>query len=55
MLYSVSAVLDCMLFSVYGVLGVNSRSGHGEIERDYLTLYSCDDGKVVDKKAGDGG
>jgi len=30
-----------MLYSVYAVLGVNSWSCHGEIERDDLTLYSA--------------
>jgi len=31
----------CMLYSVYAVLGVNSWSWHGEIERDDLTLCSA--------------
>jgi len=44
-LYSVYAVLSvcctwCMLYLVYAVLGVNSSSWHGQIERDDLTL-SC--------------
>ena len=39
-----------MLYSAYAVLGVNSYSCHGEIERDDLTLCSCDDGRVVDEK-----
>jgi len=30
-----------MLYSVYAVLGVNSSSCHGEIERDDLTLCSA--------------
>jgi len=30
-----------MLYSVYAVLGVNSLSWHGEIERDDLTLCSA--------------
>jgi len=30
-----------MLYWVYAVLGVNSGSCHGEIERDDLTLYSA--------------
>jgi len=30
-----------MLYSVYAVLGVNSLSWHGEIERDDLTLNSA--------------
>jgi len=30
-----------MLYSVYAVLGVNSRSCHGEIERDDFTLCSA--------------
>jgi len=60
MLYSVYAVLGvcctrCMLYSVYAALSVNSWWWHGEIERDDLTLCSCDDGRVVDKKEGDGG
>ena len=43
MLYWVYAVLSvcctrCMLYSVYAVLGVNSWSWHGEIQRDNLTL-----------------
>jgi hypothetical protein len=38
-----------MGYSVYTVLGVNSLSWHGEIERDDSTLCSCDDGKVVDE------
>jgi len=59
MLYSVYAVLGvcctrCMLHSVYAALSVNSWSWHGEIEMDDLTLCSCDDGKVVDKKVRDG-
>ena len=29
-----------MLYSAYAVLGVNSRSCHGDIERDDLTLCS---------------
>jgi len=45
MQYAVYAVLSecctrCMLYSVYAVLGVNSSSWHGEIERDYLTSGS---------------
>ena len=40
---------------MYAVLGINSRLGHGEIERDDLTLRPCDDGGVVDKTEGDGG
>ena len=32
---------QCMLYSVYAVLGVNSWSYHGEIERDDLTLCSA--------------
>jgi len=60
MLYSVYAVLGvcctrCMLYSVYAALSVNSWWWHGEIERDELTLCSCDDGRVVDKKERDGG
>jgi len=54
-LYSVYAVLDvcctrCMLYLVYTVVGVNSWSWHREIERDDLTLCSCDDGRVVNEK-----
>ena len=30
-----------MLYSVYAVLGINSGSWHGEIERDDLTLCSA--------------
>ena len=30
-----------MLYSVYALLGANSRSWHGEIERDDLTLCSA--------------
>ena len=40
----------CMLCSVYAVLGVNSCSWHGEIERDDSTVCSGDDGTVVDEK-----
>jgi len=47
--------LGLMLYLVYAVLGVNSRLWHGEIERDELTLCSCDDGRVVDEKERDGG
>ena len=43
----------CMLYLVYAALSVNSRWWHGEIERDDLTLCSCDDGRVVDKKERD--
>jgi len=32
---------QCMLYSVYAILGVNSWSRHGEIERDDLTLCSA--------------
>jgi hypothetical protein len=39
---------------VYAVLGVISGLWHGDIERDDITLCSCDDGRVVDKKEGDG-
>jgi len=44
MLYSVHAVFGvcftpCMLYSVYPILGANSWSWHGEIQRDDLTLY----------------
>jgi len=45
----------CMLHSVYAALGVNSSWWHGEIERDDLTLCSCNDGRVVDEKERDGG
>jgi len=38
--YSVFAVTWCMLDLVYAVLGVNSWSWHGEIERDNPTLCS---------------
>jgi hypothetical protein len=31
---------QCMLYSVYAVLGVNSSSQHGEIESDDLTSCS---------------
>jgi len=46
MLYSVYAVLSvcctrCTLNSVYAVLGVNSLSGHGEIEKEDSTLCSA--------------
>jgi len=59
MLYLVYAVLGvcctwCMLDSVNAALSVNSWSWHGEIERDDLTLCSCDDGRVVDEKERDG-
>ena len=47
--------LRCMLYSVYAALSVNSWWWHGEIERDDLTLCSCDDGRVVDEKERDGG
>jgi len=60
MRYLVYAVLGvhcswCKLYSVYAALGVNSWSWHDEIEWDYLTFNSCDDGRVVDKKERDGG
>jgi len=60
MLYSVYAVLGvcctwCMLYLMYAALSVNSWWWHGEIERDDLTLCSCDDGRVVDEKERDGG
>jgi len=47
--------LRCMLYSVYAALSVNSWWWHGEIEMNDWTLYSCDDGRVVDKKERDGG
>ena len=55
MLDSVDAVLGgcCtrwMPYSVDAVLGVNYWSWHGEMQWDDLTLCSCDDGRVVDKK-----
>ena len=40
---------------MYAVLGVHSWLWHGEIESDDLMLCSCDDGRVGDKKEGDGG
>jgi len=43
-----------MLYSVYAALSVNSWWWYEEIERDDLTLCSCDDGRVVDKKEWDG-
>jgi len=45
----------CMLHSAYAALAVNSWWWHGEIERDDLTLCSCNDGRVVDEKERDGG
>jgi len=45
--------IRCMLQSVNAELGVNSWRWHGEIERDDLTLCSCNDGRVVDKKERD--
>jgi len=47
--------LRCMLYSVYAALSVNSWWWDGEIERDDLTVRSCDDGRVVDEKERDGG
>jgi len=47
--------LRCRMSSVYATLSVNSWWWHGEIERDDLTLCSCDDGRVVDEKERDGG
>jgi len=47
--------LRCMLYSVYAALSDNSWWWHGEIERNDLTLCSCDDGWVVDEKERDGG
>jgi len=32
---------QCILYSVYAVLGVDSQSWHGEIKRDDLTLCSA--------------
>jgi len=60
MLHSAYAALgvcctQCMLHSVYAALGVNSWWWHGEIERDDLTLCSCNEGRVVDEKERDGG
>jgi len=54
MLYLVSAVLGvcctwCMLHSL-----LTHDDGMGEIERDELTLCSCDDGRVVDDNERDG-
>jgi len=46
--------LRCMPYLVYAALSVNSWWWHGEIERDDLTLCSCDDGRVVDKNERDG-
>ena len=42
MQYAVYEVLSeyCTLYSAYAVLGVNSSSWHGEIERDELTWCS---------------
>jgi len=42
MVYAVfgACCTQCMLYLVYAVLGVNSLSWHGEIERDDLTLHS---------------
>jgi len=45
--------LRCMLYLVYATLSVTSWWWHGEIERDDLTLCSCDDGRVVNKKERD--
>jgi len=45
----------CMLYLVYAALSVNSWWWHGEIQRDDLTVCSCDDGRVVDEKGRDGG
>jgi len=55
MLYSVCTVLTvywtrCMQYSVYPVLGVNSWSEHGKIERDNITLCSCDHSRLVDEQ-----
>ena len=47
--------IRCMLHSAYAALGINSWWWHGEIERDDLTLGSCNDGWVVDGKERDGG
>jgi len=47
--------LRYMLYSVSAALSVNSWRWQGEIERDDLTLCSCDDGRVVDKNNRDGG
>jgi hypothetical protein len=61
MLHSVYAVLGsvystwCILHLVYAALGVNSRSWHGQIERDDLPWSSCDDARVLVKKKRDGG
>jgi len=46
MLYLVFAVLgvcctQCMLYSLYAVLGGNSSSWHGEMERDHFPLCSA--------------
>jgi len=46
--------LRCMLYSVYAALSVNSWWWHGNIEMDDVTLCSCDDGRVGDKKERDG-
>jgi len=59
MLHSAYAALGVcctrrMLHLAYVTLGVNSWWWHGEIERDDLTLCSCNDGRVVDNKERDG-
>jgi hypothetical protein len=40
MLYFIVCCSWCMLYFVYAVLGVNSGSSHGEIERDNATSDS---------------
>jgi len=45
----------CILHLAYAALGVNSWWWHGEIEWDYLTFCSSNDGRVVDEKERDGG
>jgi len=60
MLHSAYAVLGVcctwrMLHSVKAALCVHSWWWHGEIEKDDLTLCSCNDGRVVDEKERDGG
>jgi len=58
MRYTVSAALgvcctQCMRYLVYAVSSVNSRSWHGEIERDGLNFVFLGDGRVEDEKERD--
>jgi len=45
--------LRCKLYSVCAAVGDTSWWWHGEVEREALTLCSCNDGRAVDEKETD--